>query len=656
MIKKMSVAKKIFFGFGVLLFFMGVVGAIGYQALKKISYQTQITRQVSQIVSELTNARLGQADFMITGEKNFVDINAKLVGEAIHVAEEVKSLMEIQASVKQIDNIESAVNEYSRAFSEYVDLDAKQLNAFAVCVKEEQNVLKQIGDVIDSIDDFFSSNQDEFSEFGRYKSASSLKNDFLWVLVLFNRYTDDNDIKNIEEATDILQKMLKEVPELKAAMLAQETKDALDEVSMAVRNYQKGMDTYADTIEKQDTVVESMLKEANNVTKMATDLSNAEKQVAQEAEKTGEKLLMGVSIIGLIIGGILAFIIIRSIVKPVQGVVVTLTDLAQGEGDLTTRLPVVTRDEIGLLSERFNEFIDKLQQMIADIKKAVETLSSSSTEMSSIAEDMTGESILTSEKANTVSAASEEMTSNMHSMAMKMDESSSNINTVASAVEEMDSTIKEIAKNAEQAREKTRNAVSGAKESTETMTKLSGSATAIGKVVETITDISEQVNLLSLNATIEAARAGEAGKGFAVVANEIKDLAQQTAEASMDIKERIGSVQEDSSLSLSSIQGISGVISEVNDIVSNIAAAVEQQSTSTSEIADNISRASGGIGEVNGAVNQSSTVAADITEDISGVNQSSATIAEMSGQVKTSAENLSALAATLGEMVGRFKI
>jgi methyl-accepting chemotaxis protein len=655
-LKKLSVGKKIALGFGILLIFMGAVGGIGYHAIKKISFQVQITREVNQIISELANARLGQADFMITGNKNFVDVNANFVQRSIDAAEHVKYLMEIQASKDKIDEIESTVKTYSQAFARYVQFQTAQAQAFEVCVKAEQNVLKETGNVIKTVDDFFSSHQDEFEEFDRYKSVEELRTQFLWVLVLFNRYTENNKIENIEDATGILDKMQKKIPELKANMLEPKTQNGLDRLSSAIDNYHKGMVAYADTIKQQQAVIAGMLKAANNVTQIATDLSKAEKEVALGAEITGNRRLVIVSVIGLFIGAILAFIITRSIVKPVQGVVNNLTDLAQGEGDLTTRLPVVTRDEIGLLSERFNEFIDKLRQMITDIKNAVETLSSSSTQMSSIAEDMAEESNQTSQKANMVSTASEEMTSTMNSIAVSMEESSNNITTMASAAEEMATTIREIANNTEQARRKTQNAVSQADHSGKMMTNLSGSATAIGKVIETITDISEQVKLLSLNATIEAARAGNAGKGFAVVANEIKALALQTSEASMDIKEKISNIQEDSSLSLSSIHEITGAICEVNDIVSTIATAVEQQSSATSEISDNISQASGRIEEVNVGVNQSVGVSGEITKDICTVNQSSATIADKSKQVKTSAENLSELACTLGEMVGRFKI
>ncbi len=379
-----------------------------------------------------------------------------------------------------------------------------------------------------------------------------------------------------------------------------------------------------------------------------------EKVLAGAKKITYTCILIGV--VSVVLASLAVFFMAGTIIKPINRAVVGLKDISEGEGDLTTRLPVTTQDEVGQLSKNFNKFIEKLQKMIADISQGVETLSSSSTEMSSIAKDMSNSSGQTSDRANTVAAAAEEMNANMNSVAAAMEQSSTNINTVASAADEMNSTINEIAQNAEKAREVTLSAVSKADESTGIMNELRDSAKAIGKVVETITDISEQVNLLSLNATIEAARAGEAGKGFAVVANEIKDLAKQTSDASMDIKTKIDSIQQSSAGSLASIEEISKVIAEVSEIVATIATAVEEQSAATNEISQNISQASSGIEEVNSNVNQSSTVSAEITKDISGVNESSTEISERSDQVNLSAEDLSKLAESLNEMVGRFKI
>lgn len=364
-----------------------------------------------------------------------------------------------------------------------------------------------------------------------------------------------------------------------------------------------------------------------------------------------------VSAFFLVLLGILILFLSRIvIVGPVNKVIESLRDISDGEGDLTKRLEVQSRDELGQLAEVFNGFIGKLQKMITDITQSVNTLSDSSSELSSIAEHMSVGSAQTSDKSGTVAAAAEEMTSSMNSISAAMEESSTNTDTVATAAEEMNATINEIAQNAENARQISGQAVSKVTDSTQKMNELGEAAQSIGKVVETITDISEQVNLLSLNATIEAARAGEAGKGFAVVANEIKDLANQTSKASMDIKEKIGNIQESASSTLGEITEISAVINNVDEIVSTIATAVEEQSAATREIAENINQASSGIQEVNLNVSQSSAVADEITKDISEVNQSAADMADRSNQVKLSAKNLSALAEDLNQMAGRFKV
>ena len=363
-----------------------------------------------------------------------------------------------------------------------------------------------------------------------------------------------------------------------------------------------------------------------------------------------------VSLVILVVLVVSIFLISKSIIKPITTLTDTLRDISEGEGDLTARINLNRKDEIGLMANYFNRFVEKLHEMISNISRDLVKLSSTSSDLSEIADELSKSSGQTSERANSVSAASEEMTSNMNSVAAAMEQSSTNINTVATAAEEMSSTIAEIAQNAENARNITENAVSKMNESTEIMNELSGSAEDIGKVVETITEISEQVNLLSLNATIEAARAGEAGKGFAVVANEIKELAKQTSEASMEIKAKIDNIQEHSAGSLSSIKEISKVISDVNEIVSTIASAVEEQSSATGEISQNISQASSGSEEVNANINQSSSVAAEISKDISEVSLSSVEIAEKSEQVKLSAEDLSKLAGTLDKMVRQFKI
>jgi methyl-accepting chemotaxis protein len=361
---------------------------------------------------------------------------------------------------------------------------------------------------------------------------------------------------------------------------------------------------------------------------------------------------------GLIFAAIIALclFIALGIVRALKEMVVGFRDIAEGEGDLTKRIAIQSKDEIAELAGWFNTFLAKLQDMIRKITDNSTHVDRSSTDLSEIASMMSHGAGETSSRADNVSAAAEEMTTSLNNVAAAMEQSSTNTSMVATAAEEMTATINEIAQNAEKARSISDRAVHKAGETSSQMDGLGQAAQGIGKVVETITEISEQVNLLALNATIEAARAGEAGKGFAVVANEIKELAKQTSAATLEIKEKIDNIQDSTSGTVKGINEITDVINSVNEIVGTIATAVEEQSAATREIANNIAQASQGIQEVNENVNQSSTVAAEISSDITVVNQSSSEIANSSDQVKVSADDLKRMAAELNTIVKRFRV
>jgi methyl-accepting chemotaxis protein len=161
---------------------------------------------------------------------------------------------------------------------------------------------------------------------------------------------------------------------------------------------------------------------------------------------------------------------------------------------------------------------------------------------------------------------------------------------------------------------------------------------------------------LALNATIEAARAGDAGRGFAEVANEIKELAKQTAGATGEIRHKINGIQLSSSEALNGIGRITIVVHNVNDIVSTIATAIEEQSVATREIAHNVALASQGISEVNDNVHRSSDVAVEIAAEIADVTQAAQEISTSSSQVRSNSDSLFGLAKQMRGVVGRFKI
>ena len=210
---------------------------------------------------------------------------------------------------------------------------------------------------------------------------------------------------------------------------------------------------------------------------------------------------MIVLLIAVLCGGtVSAMVIHRSIAAPLSRVTGRLRDIAEGEGDLTKRLELNSNDELGDTSRSFNQFMDKIQEIMRQISANTNQLAGASEKLSSTSAQITANSGETSAQASLVSQAAQQV--------------SQNLQTVATGAEEMGATIQSIATNAHEAASVASNAVQTAKAANATVAKLGTSSAQIGEVIKVITSIAQQTNLLALNATIEAARAGEAGKGL----------------------------------------------------------------------------------------------------------------------------------------------
>lgn len=365
-------------------------------------------------------------------------------------------------------------------------------------------------------------------------------------------------------------------------------------------------------------------------------------------------VLLSVAGILSVIAFVCIYLLHSGIVKPLREVNSFIDKLA--DGDLSGKLVATTGDEIGNMVTKLSAMAKKLNGIIKEISRSGDQLFNSSGELGVSADAFSEAASNTAARTNSVAAAAEEMSANMSTVAAATEQAATNIALVSTATEEMTSTINGIVKSTEKAQEITKTAVKEASSASEKVDELGRAAIEIGKVTEAITEISEQTNLLALNATIEAARAGEAGKGFAVVANEIKELAKQTAGATGEIKTRINSIQESTEATVKQIQQITLVIGEVNNIVTSIVTAVDEQSATTREIAENIGQASIGIQEVTENVSQVSTVSTVVAQDIAEVSQSADSISRGSAKVKANAVDLTKMAEQLKRLVSSFKV
>jgi methyl-accepting chemotaxis protein len=277
-------------------------------------------------------------------------------------------------------------------------------------------------------------------------------------------------------------------------------------------------------------------------------------------------------------------------------------------------------------AERKASMLRLADRFEAEVKGVVSNVSSEATQMQSTAALLTSLAEQTSRQSTAVAGAAEE--------------ASLNVRTVAVAAEELASSITEIGRQAIQAATISQGAVAEAKRTGQIVAMLATAGQRIGAVVELITDIASQTNLLALNATIEAARAGEAGKGFAVVANEVKHLANQTAKATEEIGQQIGGIQSATHDAVKAIEAITGNITDVNQVATTIAEAVEKQGGATKEIARNVQRAAEGT--------------SNVSTNITGVQKAAGETGHGAGEVLEAADHLSQQSLELATQVEHF--
>ncbi len=325
-----------------------------------------------------------------------------------------------------------------------------------------------------------------------------------------------------------------------------------------------------------------------------------------------------------------------------QEMIERIKDVAQGEGDLTKRVEITSNDEVAELAKWFNTFMDKLQEILCQVSDNAQSLATASEEISASSRDQAKGAESQKDQTTQVAAAMQEMAATVH-------EVSENSNKAAAASQKAAEMAREGGKVVEETLSRMHTIANSVGDTARKVQELGKRSDEIGRISGVIEDIADQTNLLALNAAIEAARAGEQGRGFAVVADEVRKLAERTANATKEIAQMIGNIQVETKSAVAamqagsqevkagvestrragdSLQGIIKMSEQVGDMVTQIATAATQQSATTEQINNNIEE-----------------IARIASSTESGVRQTAGAL-----------EDLSGLAVNLRRLVGQFRL
>jgi methyl-accepting chemotaxis protein len=658
---RLSVRIRIYCGFGMVLLLLALIAGSAVNGLRggqdrfgSYALAAEATKRVMVIDRDVIGLRRNilaytkaHDDGALTGAYEL----EKSLKESI-----AASLREITDPEQQklIQEIAHRFDEYSAAFTHAVEIK-KTVDALRRDVMEANGTLMSLN-LTDIMTDTLATKEAEAAAL-----AGVVQQNVMLTRINANSFLDRDEAA----AGDAMKRNLADVKTSLADVVgklddATDHKLAEDDIALLAK-YQAAFDQIVGSKTELTALINKTMPEqeaaigkaAANIVKMSSDGMEATRQASAAGLQSTSTLGLSLTITGMLVGSLLAWLIGRSITRPIAAMTSAMGKLAGG--DTRSEIPERARgDEIGVMARSVQVFKDNMieadrlreeQELLkrdaeiekrsalikmaddfeASIKSVVDAVSSASTELQSSAKTMSATAEQTNQQAAAVATASEE--------------ASANVQTLASATEQLSGSVAEIGRQVVESSKICGEAVSDASQTRQSVQEMADAAQKIGAVVTLINDIASQTNLLALNATIEAARAGDAGKGFAVVASEVKSLATQTAKATEEIGAQISMVQAASAASVKAIEVIASTIGRVHDIATSIASAVEQQGAATKEIARNVQQAAQGTNEVSANIGGVSQAASETGSAATQLLGASGELSQQSGALRSQVES-----------------
>lgn len=417
-------------------------------------------------------------------------------------------------------------------------------------------------------------------------------------------------------------------------------------------------------IDKFDKLAEDVFSKVDAIQKnsqveMDKDLNELNMHISM---KISGSIIIAVIIIGVSL--IIAILLANGIKKPIRNLVEIFHDLEKGQGDLTKRIQVKSKDEIGIMAESFNRFMDSMENMVSQIKSNSVIVSQGAEALSQGGHQTKVGIVHLDQYINKVAADTQkisdsisQITESIVEIARASQDTSVVSQEICNVANDINTNAQESGKLALEAKNEMEKIERISADTIRITEQLGKEANEIGKITDTIKTITDQTNLLALNAAIEAARAGEHGRGFGVVAEEIRQLAENNNQSAKMIELLIQRIH---SMIMQTIEATTGVgsyikegrkivenvhmelqnittgITHINDKIQNIAASTEEQSTVTEELSATMET-------INGSNMEIATAVVDVASSISGQTDTISQLSAIASELNNSAELLSSL-------------